>query len=155
MKSLLALIGILALSQFATANDGGIAAIKVDQIKMRKIQFNDGKQIILERIAQPSHQITFEGGEAKKLMQVLPGAMQAGIRNYSQHFKSLGIYSKGSAEASSKVIDISCSDADVNDDFKVVPAGKTSCTITIEAANSEYVEDSFGDMMTFEPKTCK
>jgi hypothetical protein len=164
MKKVLATLAVLTISLVASANDGGVAAIKVDQIKMRETALKNGQEVILRKIAKPSFTITFEGGEAAKLQKHLPSTSsvftvtnpeQAQI--YKDSFKTLGIYSDKSAAASSKVISISCSDAVWNESYdKIIKTGKSVCTITINAVpDGVSAADYFGDVQPFEPKTCK
>lgn len=163
MKSLFSILVLTLVSFVAFANDGGIAAIQVNQIKMRETAYKNGQEVVVKKIVKPSFTITIEGGEAKKLQKILPSessvitAMHPEIaKDYNESFKSLGIYSLSSKEDSSKSITISCSDAEFSEDgSKVIKTGKTVCTIYISATSDEWVTDSFGDMQSFEPKSCK
>jgi hypothetical protein len=161
-------IGLAAVS--AQANDGGIAAIKVDQIKMRETKINaqTGKEEIVRRIVSPSFTITIEGGEAEKLQKILPSevnlltAEQPEIANaFNQSFKALGIYSEKSAAASGKVLTINCSNAELVQQkgtykYKVEKKGRSTCTIRIqEVADSMYGSDYMGDAQPFEPEMCR
>jgi hypothetical protein len=162
MKKLIVLMSLISVSAFA--NDGGIAAIKVDQIKMREIGLKDGQEVILKKIVNPSYKIIIEGGEAAKLQKILPSqvsvitSMVPSIKkDFDQTFKSLGIYSDKSAAASSKVLTISCSDGEFNSNYdKIIKTGKSVCTITINGLTEEDASaaDYFGDAQKFEPKTC-
>ena len=67
MKKLIAVLSLVSMSATVFANDGGIAAIKVDQIKMRETAIKNGQEVIIKKIVNPSFTITLEGGEAKKL----------------------------------------------------------------------------------------
>ena len=161
MKLVLTMISILSISAAVMANDGGIAAIKVDQIKMRETAFKNGEVVIVKKIVKPSFTITLEGGEAAKLQKILPSeisvitAMHPEIKaSYNESFKSLGIYSDASSGASSKAITISCSDANISENGdKVIKTGKSVCTLTISEGNADMGQ--FGDMQPFEPKSCK
>lgn len=169
MTKMILSLALTLISSAALANDGGMAAIKVDQIKMRETAIKDGALTTVKKIAKPSYEITFEGGEAAKLQKVLPSqtsvitAMQPEIaKAYDESFKALGIYSEKSGAASSKTITISCSDATLDDvagpeyKVKVTKTGKSVCTITIEGNDDDAMPElSFGDMIKFEPKTCK
>ncbi len=171
MKKWILLLALTSATSASFANDGGIAAIKVDQIKMRETAFKNGQEVLVKKIALPRYQITLEGGEAAKLQKILPSqssvltSVQPEIKGaYEESFKSLGIYSDKSKEATSKVIDISCSDAEIKtvpgktseeETYKVVKTGKTVCTITIEGSEDDMAPIQFGDMMEFNPKTCK
>lgn len=164
MKKIMAIISLVLTSSVAFANDGGIAAIKVDQIKMRETAIKDGKEVVVKKIATPHFKITIEGGEAKKLQQILPSqvsvitSMYPEIaKDFKESFKTLGIYSEASKAASGKGITISCSDATLNDEGnKVIKTGKSVCTISIEGyAKDESPADSFGDLQPFEPKSCQ
>ena len=164
MKKMITILGLAFMSSTVFANDGGIAAIKVDQIKMRETALKNGQDVVVRKIVNPSFTITLEGGEAKKLQQILPSvssvitAMNPQIaKDYNESFKSLGIYSDTSKEASSKGLTISCSDAVLNDaGDQITKTGKSVCTITIRGfSDGESATDSYGDMMKFEPKSCK
>lgn len=161
MKKLLVLMSLVSVSAFA--NDGGISAIKVDQIKMREMAYKDGQEVIVKKIVTPNYKIVIEGGEAAKLQKILPPelssltVMNPGIKkDYEATFKTLGIYSDKSAAASSKILTISCSDGKLSDNYdKVIKTGKSVCTITIQGLNDgESAVDYFGDAQKFEPKTC-
>lgn len=163
MKSVIAILSVVSMSLTAMANDGGISAIKVDQIKMRETAFKNGQEVIVKRIVNPSYQIVIEGGEAAKLQKILPSENSVftamfpdQAQAFNESFKSLGIYSEKSATASSKVLSISCSDAKLNDKYDTVTkTGKSTCTITINGVSDGVsATDNFGDMQTFEPKTC-
>ncbi len=161
MKKLILLMSLVSVSAFA--NDGGISAIKVDQIRMREVGYKDGQEVVVKKIVTPSYKIIIEGGEAAKLQKILPPqvsvltAMNPGMKkDYENSFKSLGIYSDKSGTASSKIISISCSDAKMNDNYdKVIKTGKSVCTISIQGlTENESAVDYFGDVQKFEPKTC-
>lgn len=163
MKKLLLAATMLA-SVLVQANDGGVAAIKVDQIRMRETALINGSDTIVKRIAKPSYSIVIEGGEAAKLQKILPstvsvftGMFPDQAQAYKDSFKQLGIYNEASKGITSKVLSISCSDATFNSaGNKVVKTGKSVCTITINAVEDGVsASDSFGDAQTFEPKTCK
>lgn len=162
-KTILAMTMMLA-STAAFANDGGIAAIKVDKIRMRETAIVKGEEKIVKKITNPSFKIIIEGGEAAKLQKILPseasvftGMYPDQAESYKESFKALGIYSNKSDEATSKVLTISCSDAKLNESYdKVVKTGKSVCTITINGvAKDDDAQNSFGDAQVFEPKTCK
>jgi hypothetical protein len=168
-KLMLALtLGLAATS--AQANDGGIAAIKVDQIKMRETKLNQstGEEEVVRRIANPSFTITISGGEAEKLQQILPSevsvltAMQPELAaEFNKSFKSLGVYSDKTTGVTGKVITISCSDAELKqvkdtDKYKVQKKAQSTCTIRIQGlAEGADGADSMGDAQTFEPKACR
>jgi hypothetical protein len=164
MKKVLAILSLVSISLTAVANDGGVAAIKVDQIKMRETALKNGQEVVVKKIVNPSYTITIEGGEAAKLQKILPsvssvftGMFPAQAQLYKDSFKSLGIYSEKSAAASSKVLSISCSDAVMNESGeKITKTGKSVCSITINGVSDGVsATDNFGDAQTFEPKTCK
>ncbi len=162
------LIAVLAFTTLAQANDGGMAAIKVSEIKMREYGIKNNERVIKKRITNPDFEITIKGSEARKLQMVLPStssvitAIQPELAEaYKESFKALGIYSHKSEGASSKIVSISCRDADevvVGEKVRIVkrkPEDAT-CTITINGSpEHETPEDYFGDMMPFEPKVCK
>lgn len=164
LSTVIVTLGLLSSLQ-SVANDGGIAAIKVDSIKMREVTMKDGEEVIVKRISQPSHKIIIEGGEAAKLQKILPSESSVytymypdQAKTYNESFKALGIYSDKSSTASAKIIDISCSDAEIKEDgdhSKIVKLGKSTCVISINTSESDQVSpDYFGDMQTFEPKSC-
>lgn len=164
LSTVIATLGLLSSLQ-TFANDGGIAAIKVESIKMREVAMKDGEEVIVKRISNPSYKIVIEGGEAAKLQKILPSESSVypamypeQAKVYNESFKALGIYNDKTNTASAKIIDISCTDAKIeeaNDKSKVVKLGKTTCTISINASSTDIVDpENFGDMQTFEPKTC-
>lgn len=164
MKKVIAILSLVSMSLTALANDGGVSAIKVEQIKMRETALKNGQEVIVKKLVNPSYTITLEGGEASKLQKILPsnvsvftGMYPAQAQLYKDSFKTLGIYSEKSAQASSKVLSISCSDAVMNDSGdKITKTGKSVCTITINGVSDGVsTSDFFGDMQKFEPKTCK
>ena len=160
------LIAVLAFTTLAHANDGGMAGIKVSEIKMREYALKNGERVIKKRITNPNFQITIKGSEARKLQMILPStfnvltSIQPELAEiYKDSFKALGIFSEKSAGASSKFVSIDCSDADqiqVGDKVKIVKRKPEDATCTISINGSNDIEDpDFGDMMPFEPKVCK
>jgi hypothetical protein len=120
---------ILALCLFlplmANANDGGIAGIKVSEIKMREYQEKNGVEKEVRRIADPNFKIVFTGEQADRLQQILPSelsvisAMQPELaEEFNRTFKTLGVYneavknSAGKVLVSAKLLTISCNDFD-------------------------------------------
>ena len=163
MNKFMLIFTIILSATISHANDGGIAAIKVNQIKMRETAFKNGHEVIVRKITKPSFVISFEGGEAEKLQKVLPSevsvitSMHPEIAEaYAQSFKALGIYSKPSSAATPKALQISCSDATLsNSGDAVIKTGKTVCTITVMSNEDGQAEDLFGGMQNFDPKVCK
>lgn len=167
MKFSLAMLAVsFMFSAAAQANDGGVAAIKVSEIKMREVDQRTGE--VVKSHKNPSFKILITGGEAKKLQKVLPStvsvitAMQPELKkDYDDTFKSLGIYNETSNAATSKVITISCADGELvrigdTDKFKVEKSAQSECEITINGVPStEAASDYFGDMQEFKPKTCQ
>ncbi len=140
----------------AHANDGGTAAIKVSEIKMR--EYNDRGQE-KKRITNPNFRIFITGEEAAKLQYILPSqvsvvtAMNPAIKDeYNRTFKALGIYNEASS-VTSKVVMISCSDGELktggNDLPYIVKAAQSSCEITIQGATDP--SDYFGDKQDYNP----
>lgn len=166
MKQLvLSLITLFSLSAFA--NDGGIAAIKVSDIRMREYEIRNGQEQELRRIVKPNFKILVNGEEAAKLQKILPPVlsvitgMQPEIADqFNESFKTLGIYSKASNVASAKYITIECNDADLKSDgsgkITIVKKSRSECTIEIRGLDAnEEIGDYFGDVNPFEPKTCQ
>lgn len=161
MKIALAFVAFMMAAP-AFANDGGISAIKVSEIKMR--EYNDmGKEV--KRLASPNFKISFKGGEAAKLQQILPSelsvitSMQPELtKEFNATFKSLGIYANDSKGVKGKAITISCSNGQLKsspgDDSKmIIEKNKdTECTISINPAEGDSAMDQFGDMQKFAPK---
>jgi hypothetical protein len=154
------------LGSLASANDGGVAAIKVNDIRMREYAIQNGQEKEIKRIAKPNFKITFSGGEAKKLQQVLPSeysvitGMQPELKDkFNETFKTLGIYSDKSATVSGKLITINCVDGDLvpiegqDGKSKIVKRAQTDCTLSITEV--ENAQDELGDISTFEPPVCK
>ena len=160
MKRFVMALALLMMTAPALANDGGVAAITVDQIKMKEL---DSNHELKRKIANPNFEITLSGGEAKKLQQILPSmisvitAMQPELKKqYDETFKSLGIMSNASNGVTAKLMGITCSDGEVvsGSDGKMAirKNGKTTCTISI---NTGLQADSFGETQVFEPKVCR
>lgn len=162
-------LGLTLLSAVAMANDGGMAAIKVDAIRMREVKYDDmGKEVTVKSFTNPSHKIIIEGKEALKLQKILPPTvsvitmMQPELaKSYAESFRALGIYSDDSKVAKSKVLSIDCSDAElktINEKtgkMGIVKTGKPTCTISIYGSENGAAGDNFGDIQDFEPKVCK
>lgn len=159
------LLGALLLGSLsAYANDGGIVAIKVNDIRMREYKYEDGIEKEVRRIVKPNFRITFAGGEAAKLQKILPSqlsvitAMQPEIEaQFNASFKTLGIYNEGNRQVSSKVLSITCVDADIESvgdegKVKIVKKGQSECTIEINGIEEgSDASDYFGDMQTYAP----
>jgi hypothetical protein len=163
---LLITVALLGTSLNTLANDGGMAAIKVSEIKMREYEFkpNEG-EVEKKRITHPNFKIFINGEEARKLQAILPPSvsvvtsMNPKIKDiYNETFKSLGIYSDASPGVTAKVISISCDDGELSSDANgqptVVKKAQSECTITINAFAGEP-GDWFGDVQPFDPKMCK
>jgi hypothetical protein len=170
MKKLMLMLTLGLAAASAQANDGGIAAIKVNEIKMREAQINakTGKEEVVRRIVNPNFTILIEGGEAEKLQKILPSeisvltAMQPEIAAaFNASFKTLGIYSDKTAGASGKVITISCSDAELNyqektQKYKIQKKGKSTCKITIQGVpEGADIGNQLGDIQEFNPSSCR
>lgn len=159
MKKFVMAFALLAVTAPAFANDGGVAAISVKQIKMREM---NERGELKRKIAEPNFTIELEGGEAKKLMAVLPSefsvitAMQPELKkDFDSTFKTLAIQSADANGVKGKVITISCQDGklvsagDTDDSkMKIVKTGKTECQININGGQVE------SDTTTFTP-ACK
>lgn len=159
------LFSALLLGSLSTyANDGGTAAIKVNDIHMREFKYENGVEKEVRRIVKPNFRITFSGGEAANLQKILPSQlsvitmMQPEIATqFNASFKALGIYSEGTRQVSSKVLIISCADANiesVGDDgkVKIVKTGQSECTIEINGIDEGAdASDYLGGMKTYAP----
>jgi hypothetical protein len=169
MKTYGLILAALALSVPALANDGGIASLKVQEIKMREYALKDGDRKEVKRIANPDFTIFVNGAEANKLQKILPPtrsvftAMYPKLaKEYNETFKSLGIYSDATKDGSgktlvtSKVITISCDDGEIqgldNNNPRIVKRGSTRCQVQINAVpEGTYPEDYLGDTDSFDP----
>jgi len=164
-------ICLLLLPLFASANDGGIAGIKVSEIKMREYQEKDGVEKEVRRIADPNFRIVFSGEQADRLQQILPSVlsvitgMQPEIADeFNRTFKSLGVYneavknSSGKTLVSAKLLTISCNDGELvpgdNENMKIVKAGESRCQISI-ISTGEQSPTEWNNISEFEPGTCK
>ena len=158
MKFALAFVALMFAAP-AFANDGGVAHIKVSEIKMREYDSTYGGKEI-KRITDPHFKITIKGGQAKALQQILPAASsvdQVGIeKEFKQTFKVLGIYSEPKEGVTSKALSIECSDGIIQNSgtgkASIKKLGETTCTITIDGMGTEPNEEIFGDTWTFAPK---
>lgn len=166
MKTLSLLFVVLSTGAVAQANDGGVAAIEVNEIRMREYQLVNGEERELRRIVNPNFRITFSGGEAAKLQKILPSEvsvithMQPELTEaFNETFKTLGIYSEKTPQVSAKTLTISCADGELKlgDDgqAQIVKTGKTTCTISIQGVEEGIeVTELFGAMQPFTPPMC-
>ncbi len=155
MKSIIIVALSLGLNT-VYANDGGVAAIQVSEIKMREY---DKRGNEVRRLTEPHFKIFFSGNEAKKLQKILPSqssvvtTMNPAIASkYAETFKTLGIYSEASA-VTSKVLMISCSDGEMVTNAAGKPdvkkSAETTCEISIDASSDP--SDMFGDKQDYNP----
>lgn len=165
MKILILTSLLMTAAAPALANDGGVASIKVKDIRMREYKYENGMEKEVQRIAKPQHRITFSGGDAAKLQQILPSQlsvvthMQPEIKaEFDRSFKTLGIYSEKSAAVSAKVLTISCTDAEL-DSFgdqgkvRIIKKAQTECAIEIIGIpDGSDPSDNLGDVQEFNPK---
>jgi len=154
-------------TQIAYANDGGIAVIKVNEIKMREYKIINHQETEVRRIADPYYKIILKGDEASKLQKILPSVasvittMQPELKEqFDKTFKNLGIYNPAKEGISEKVMTFECNDGELvsmgNGKFKIVKAGESTCKISIYPR--KVVGDNgdiFGDGFPWEPKSCK
>lgn len=168
-KFLLVLIAV-SFSLPALANDGGIAAIKVSQIKMREYKWDTqrNEEVEVRRINNPNFKIYIEGEEADKLQKILPSERSVITNMYPEieqdfnaMFKSLGIYNvnvrdrSGNVLVSSKNLIISCNSGEMIFDDNGKPSlkqrGRSNCVISIRAVEEEHQQDDFGAVSPFDP----
>ena len=158
MKSILFAALALCAATSSFANDSGISAIKVNDIKMREYKFNAKtyKDDEVKRYANPNFKISFSGGNAANLKKILPVMQAADGGQTSQYISTLGIYSDATKGVTSKIVTISCQDgAFTENGWKKLD--KTECQIEIVAADQDgnSIEAILGDVSEFEPKVCK
>ncbi|NJM09935.1 MAG: hypothetical protein HC883_03330 [Bdellovibrionaceae bacterium] len=157
MKSvILALVTMFSLT--ALANDGGIVGVKVDDLKIDKVD-NSGDQAIrtpLDIEANESVDMTFKGESVRELMKWLPGG-RAAVPDYSKHMRSIAVAAKEG------YLVIHCADADlkVNENGgSTWTAKEPACTVSMNKykypVSDELLGDLFGDWQDLEvPLTCK
>lgn len=166
MKRILIVCQIIIGIQSLYANDGGIAVIKVDEIKMREYKIKNHEEVEIRRIADPHYKIIIKGDEASKLQKVLPSVasvitvMQPELKEvFDQTFKSLGIYNPKKPGISEKVMTLDCYDGELKlegEKYKIVKAPESTCKISIYPRSVVGDNgDVFGDGFPWEPKTCK
>lgn len=157
------------VSYVALANDGGMAAIKASEIKMRQIEIKNGEAVETP-VMDPQFKIYISGEEASKLQKILPHqvsvitGMQPELESaYNESFKALGIYNKtvsshGQILTYPKVLTIVCNDADIaydNGKYKINKKARTECVLTINRVGADdEIADYFGEMQTFNPRMC-
>lgn len=164
MTKIILLGSLVFASATAFANDGGVVAIKVNDIRMREYKYEDGMEKEVRRIVKPQFKITFTGGEAAKLQKILPSqvsvitSMQPEIADaFAKSFKTLGIYSDKTPQVTSKIVTINCVDADLESigetgKVKLVKKGQSECSIEIVGVDDGTdAADYFGDMQTYAP----
>lgn len=154
-------------TQLVYANDGGIAVIKVNEIKMREYKIINHQETEVRRISDPYYKIILKGDEANKLQKILPSVasvittMQPELKKtFDETFKNLGIYNPATPGVSEKVMTFECNDGQLvsigNGKFKIVKAGESTCKISIFPR--KVVGDNgdiFGDGFPWEQKSCK
>ncbi|MGZ3693535.1 MAG: hypothetical protein ACXWQO_05050 [Bdellovibrionota bacterium] len=157
---------VLFFSSVGWANDGGVPAIKVSEIKMREYQMQNGVEKELRRINNPFFRIFVSGKEAEKLQRTLPSEVSvitttqpdiAGL--FKESFKALTIYSDKSSAATGKALAIACNDADLkfSDDgkAKIIKKSQSECTFTITGIPADADPDYLGALFPYEPGTCR
>ncbi len=161
------IVATMAIStQLAYANDGGIAVIKVNEIKMREYKLINHQEREVRRITNPYYKITLKGDEAVKLQKILPSVasvittMQPELKKvFEETFKNLGIYNPPKEGVSEKVMTFECNDGElklVNGKYVVIKHGDSTCTISIYPRSVVGDNgDIFGDGFPWEQKTCK
>jgi hypothetical protein len=154
-------------TQLSYANDGGIAVIKVNEIKMREYKIINHEETEVRRIADPYYKISLKGGEAAKLQKILPSiasvitTMQPELKEqFEKTFKNLGLYNPVKEGVSEKVMTVECNDGQLVQTaagkWKIVKANESTCKISIYPR--KVVGDNgdiFGDEFPWEPKSCK
>lgn len=160
--ALFAMISVFAA--VAIANDGGIAGIKVNEIRMREYSWKNGEEKEIRRITDPNFKITFSGLEARKLQQALPSefsvitSMQPELKpEFDRTFKALGIYSDKTAQVTEKVVTIRCTDGELESigetgKMRIKKKAQTECEISIVRGDAA---DMLGDVAPFEPGQCR
>jgi hypothetical protein len=153
-------------TQLIYANDGGIAIIKVNEIKMREYQLINNQEKEIRRISNPHYKIILKGAEADKLQKILPSVasvitvMQPELKKvFGETFKNLGIYNPPKEGISEKVMTFECNDGElkyVGGKYKIIKAGESTCKISIYPRSVVGENgDIFGDGFPWEPKSCK
>ena len=153
-------------TQLAYANDGGIAVIKVNEIKMREYKLINHQETEIKRITNPYYKIVIKGDEAVKLQKILPSeasvitVMQPELKiPFEETFKNLGIYNPAKPGISEKVMTFECNNGQlklVNDKYIIVKSPDTTCTISIYPRTVVGENgDIFGAEFPWEPKSCK
>jgi hypothetical protein len=168
MKRMIFMAAMVFGNQFSTAfaNDGGIAVIKVDEIKMREYKIINHQETEVNRLANPYYKIIIKGAEASKLQKVLPSVasvitvMQPELKIvFEETFKNLGIYNPAKPGVSEKVMTFECNDGElklVGEKYQIVKSGESTCKISIYPRSVAGDNgDIFGDGFPWEPKTCK
>lgn len=167
LKSILTAAWGMVFASVALANDGGIAVIKVKEIKMREYRIQNHQETEIRRISNPYFKIFLKGDEASKLQKVLPSVasvittMQPELKKvFEETFKNLGIYNQPSSDVSEKVMTMECNDGQLKSigggKFKIVKSSDSTCTISIYPRSVVGDNgDVFGDGFPWEPKSCK
>ncbi len=166
IKRIVIVASIAITTHLAYANDGGIAVIKVNEIKMREYQIINHQETEIHRFPNPYYKIFINGAEAAKLQKILPAVasvvttMQPELKKvFEETFKNLGIYNLGTSTVSEKVMTVECNDGEiksVNGKFKIIKHADSTCTISIFPRSVVGDNgDIFGDGFPWEQKTCK
>ncbi len=166
VKRIVISASMVLTTTLAYANDGGIAVIKVNEIKMREYKLINHQETEVRRISDPYYKIILKGDEAAKLQKILPSVasvittMQPELKKvFDETFKNLGIYNPPKEGVSEKVMTFECNDGSlklVGTKYTIVKAGQSICTISIYPRSVVGDNgDIFGDGFPWEQKTCK
>lgn len=166
VKRIVIVASMAITTQLVYANDGGIAVIKVNEIKMREYKIINNQETEVRRISNPYYKIILKGDEAAKLQKILPSVasvittMQPELKKaFEETFKNLGIYNPPKEGISEKVMTFECNDGmlkNVGGKFKIVKLGESTCKISIYPRSVVGDNgDIFGSGFPWEPKTCE
>jgi hypothetical protein len=151
-------VGIsLILCQAALADDGGYIGIKANDIKVTTSHWDqDGMKMVTEPVAEPNYSAKIIGGEASKLLKILPAdetVLTAIYRNfpkwveqYNKNFRGLVI----AAGDDQPKVTISCAGADLgefSDDKhppKITPSKDGAhCWVTVDTIHEGDIDFNF------------
>ena len=142
-KVFLLLASTLLMTLSAHADDGGVMGILVKDLQMSSVDPTDSSKTV--KIDQPSFKVEINGGEAAKLMRVMPADQSVLTtmypkfkKTYEANFRTLAI-TQGNNKPN---LSISCQGGDLNFDDKGKPSfvafkDGAKCTINIMPTTNE------------------
>ena len=145
LKSVSLLCGALLLGSTVFADDGGVVGISVKDLNMYKTGWTEKGGSTQEKVDQPSYKIELNGGEAGKLMRILPSTLYVITSmypkfapTYNANFKTLAI----TGSKTQPTVNIDCQGGEIKEHINSPPTftkykDGAHCTIQVQPVYSE------------------